>query len=90
MSTEGTTLHLDSEMEKVLQNREPVTRSRALMQRAGEKMGLPQHEIMELITPQQVIVFRIPCKILGRVVNFVGCLGLHNQGSSFPMRGSLR
>jgi len=79
----------DSEMENVLQNREPVTRSRALMQRGGERMGLPQHEIMELITPQQVTTFRIPCKILGKVVNFAGVLALHNNARG-PFKGGIR
>src|SRR5512138_2524736 len=78
-----------SEMENVLQNREPVTRSRALMQRAGERMGLPRHEIMELITPQQVTEFRIPCKILGKVINFVGVLALHNNARG-PFKGGIR
>lgn len=78
-----------SEMENVLQNCEPVTRSRALMQRAGEGLGLPQHEIMELVTPQQVTVFRIPCKILGKVVNFVGVLALHNNARG-PFKGGIR
>jgi glutamate dehydrogenase/leucine dehydrogenase len=79
----------DSEMENVLQNREPMTRSRALMQRAGERMGLPRHEIMELVTPQQVTTFRIPCKILGKVVNFVGVLALHNNARG-PFKGGIR
>lgn len=78
-----------SEMENVLQNCEPVTRSRALMQRAGEGLGLPQHEIMELITPQQVTTFRIPCKILGKVINFVGVLALHNNARG-PFKGGIR
>jgi glutamate dehydrogenase/leucine dehydrogenase len=78
-----------SEMENVLQNPEPVTRSRALMQRAGERMGLPQHEIMELVTPQQVTTFRIPCKILGKVINFVGVLALHNNARG-PFKGGIR
>ncbi len=79
----------DSEMENVLQNREPLTRSRALMQRAGERMGLPQHEVMELVTPQQVTAFRIPCKILGKVINFVGVLALHNNARG-PFKGGIR
>jgi glutamate dehydrogenase/leucine dehydrogenase len=78
-----------SEMENVLQNPEPITRSRALMQRAGERMGLPQHEIMELITPQQVTAFRIPCKILGKVINFAGVLALHNNARG-PFKGGIR
>jgi len=78
-----------SEMENVLQNREPVTRSRALMQRAGARMGLPRREIMELITPQQGTTFRIPCKILGKVINFVGVLALHNNARG-PFKGGIR
>ena len=79
----------DSEMENALQNQEPVTRSRALMRRAGQRMGLPQREVMELIMPQQVTVFRIPCKILGQVVNFVGVLALHNNARG-PFKGGIR
>lgn len=79
----------DSELENVLQNREPVTRSRALMHRAGDRMGLPHHQIMELITPQQVTTFRIPCKILGKVVNFAGVLALHNNARG-PFKGGIR
>lgn len=79
----------DSELENVLQNCEPVTRSRALMQRAGERLGLARREIMELVTPQQVTVFRIPCKILGKVVNFAGVLALHNNARG-PFKGGIR
>lgn len=78
-----------SELENVLQNCEPVTRSRALMERAGQRLGLAKHEIMELVSPQQVTVFRIPCKILGKVVNFVGVLALHNNARG-PFKGGIR
>jgi len=83
--------HFDfaSEFENVLQNPEPLTRSRAFMRRVGEKMGLPYHEIMELITPQQVTAFRIPCKIFGKIINFVGVLALHNNARG-PYKGGIR
>ena len=68
-----------TEMERVLQATEPPTRSGALMRAAAARMGIADEELHELINPQQVIVFRIPCKILGRVVNFWGCLALHNS-----------
>ncbi|MBM3890801.1 MAG: Glu/Leu/Phe/Val dehydrogenase, partial [Verrucomicrobia bacterium] len=55
----------------------------------GQRMGLPQHQIMELVTPQQVTTFRIPCKILGKVINFVGVLALHNNARG-PFKGGIR
>ena len=89
MSDNAARFDYESEMENVLQNREPMTRSRLLMERAGEALGLPRHEVMELITPQQVIAFRVPCKILGKVVNFWGVLALHNNARG-PFKGGIR
>jgi glutamate dehydrogenase/leucine dehydrogenase len=78
-----------SEMENLLQNVEPQTRSVWLMERAGERLGIPTQEIHELVAPQQVTAFRIPCKILGKVVNFWGCLSLHNSARG-PFKGGIR
>ncbi len=78
-----------SEMEVVLQNSEPETRSIWLMREAGKKMGLPCNELNELVAPQELRLFRIPCKILGQVVNFSGCLALHNSARG-PFKGGIR
>lgn len=82
-------LRFATEMEEVLEAASPRTRSVWLMQRAAARMGMPEEEVHELINPQQVIVFRIPCKILGRVVNFWGCLALHNSARG-PYKGGIR
>ncbi len=82
-------LDFDSEMEILLQTQRPLTRSALLMERAGTQMGLDKDAINELISPQQLIVFRIPCKILGQVVNFWGCLCLHNSARG-PFKGGIR
>lgn len=82
-------LQFRTQMESMLQNREPITRSIWLMNRVGERMGIPQPEIHELIAPQQITVFRIACKILGQVVNFWGCLALHNSARG-PFKGGIR
>jgi glutamate dehydrogenase (NAD(P)+) len=79
----------DSEMETVLQTAEPLTRSVWLMRRAGARLGIPKEDMHELIAPQQVSVFRISCKILGQVVNFWGCLALHNSARG-PFKGGVR
>ncbi len=78
-----------STMELLLQGHEPETRSKVLMQRAGQRMGLPREVIQELISPQEVHVFRVPCKILGKVVNFWGALALHNMARG-PYKGGIR
>jgi glutamate dehydrogenase (NAD(P)+) len=78
-----------SEMENILQTERPLTRSILLMDRTATKMGLSKDEVNELISPQQLIVFRTPCKILGRVVNFWGCLALHNSARG-PFKGGIR
>ncbi|MGQ9731457.1 MAG: Glu/Leu/Phe/Val family dehydrogenase [Candidatus Zipacnadales bacterium] len=78
-----------NEMEIILQTDEPITRSVWLMERAGVRLGIPREDIDELISPQQVTVFRIPCKILGKVINFWGCLALHNAARG-PFKGGVR
>ena len=79
----------NSEMETVLQCAVPQTRSVWLMYETGRRMGIPEGEIHELVAPQQVTMFRIACKILGQVVNFWGCLALHNSARG-PFKGGIR
>ena len=78
-----------SEMEAILQATEPVTRSVWLMERAGRRLGIRPEDVHELIAPQEVTIFRVPCKILGKVVNFWGCLAMHNSARG-PFKGGVR
>jgi len=78
-----------SEMEAILQATEPITRSVWLMERAGQRLGIRPEDVHELIAPQEVIIFRVPCKILGKVVNFWGCLAMHNSARG-PFKGGVR
>jgi len=82
-------IQFHTEMETLLQNEEPETRSVWLMHEAGYRLGMPHDEIHEMVAPQQVNIFRIPCKILGKVVNFWGCLALHNSARG-PFKGGIR
>jgi len=79
----------DTEMETVLQTREPMTRSVWLMGQAGKRLGIPERDVQELIAPEQINVFRIACKILGKVVNFWGCIALHSSARG-PFKGGIR
>ena len=88
----GAVMHsmpLETEMERILEAPSPETRSVWLMHRAAERMGIPEEDVHELINPQDVTIFRIPCKILGKVVNFWGCLALHNSARG-PYKGGVR
>ncbi len=78
-----------SEMEKVLETRQPLTRSRAMIEWAGRELGLAERDVAEIVSPQQVTTFRIPCKILGKVINFWGVLALHNSARG-PYKGGIR
>ncbi len=78
-----------TEMEHVLQAKAPQTRSVWLMERVAARMKMRREDIHELVNPQQVTVFRIPCKVLGKVVNFWGCLALHNSARG-PFKGGIR
>ncbi|NLI00599.1 MAG: hypothetical protein GX446_14025, partial [Chthonomonadales bacterium] len=80
---------VESTLENLVASREPVTRSRAFMERAGRHLGLDGPTIAELISPQEVRTFRLPCKILGKVIVLWGVLGLHNNARG-PFKGGIR
>jgi glutamate dehydrogenase/leucine dehydrogenase len=59
------------------------------MERAGRHLGLSDATIAELVSPQEVRAFRIPCKILGKVIVLWGVLALHNNARG-PFKGGIR
>jgi glutamate dehydrogenase (NAD(P)+) len=78
-----------SNMETLLQSEEPMTRSVQMMQRVGRRLSLDEAVVNELISPNEVIVFRIPSKTLGKVVIHWGCMALHNDARG-PYKGGIR
>jgi glutamate dehydrogenase/leucine dehydrogenase len=76
-------------LESIIGSGEPLTRSIALMERACRSRQLPPPVIANIIGPQEVRVFRLPCKILGKVVNLWGVLALHNNARG-PFKGGVR
>jgi len=78
-----------SRIEVLLQSIEPPTRSAVLMRRAGKRLGLERAVVDELVNPQEVIAFRLPCKILGKVIIFGGVMVLHNNARG-PYKGGIR
>lgn len=78
-----------SNMEALLESIEPETRSKVMMRRAGERLGYSAEVIDELINPQDVRLFRLPCKILGKVIVMRGVLSMHNNARG-PYKGGIR
>jgi glutamate dehydrogenase (NAD(P)+) len=76
-------------LEDVLESRQPLTRSIALMRRACESLGLSQVVVANLVSPQEVRVFRLACKTLGKIVTLWGVLALHNNARG-PFKGGIR
>ncbi|MCC6446710.1 MAG: Glu/Leu/Phe/Val dehydrogenase [Armatimonadetes bacterium] len=79
----------ESPLESLVSSQEPMTRSRVFMRRAGTHLGLNDKTIAELVSPQEVRVLRIPCKILGKVIVLWGVLALHNNARG-PFKGGIR
>ncbi len=52
-------------------------------------MGLDERIITELVSPQEVKIFRVPTKTLGRVIIHWGCMSLHNNARG-PYKGGIR
>ncbi len=78
-----------SEMEILIDSNEPLTRSKVFMHKAGEKMGLDRESIRELVTPQQVVILRLPVKFWGKVFVAWSCISLHNNARG-PYKGGIR
>jgi len=68
---------------------EPPTASRVLIEKAGKRLGLDDRAIEELVSPQEVILFRVPSKTLGKVITFWGVIALHNNARG-PFKGGIR
>jgi glutamate dehydrogenase (NAD(P)+) len=78
-----------SRMETLLRSDEPPTRTVLLMRRAGARLGLERGIVDELVNPQEIVAFRLPCKILGKVILFWGVMVLHNNARG-PYKGGIR
>lgn len=87
--THGSLSAADAPLEVVLVNREPESRSRLAMESAGAHLGWDPDTIAELVSPQEVRLLRLPCRILGKVIVFWGVVALHNNARG-PFKGGIR
>ncbi len=78
-----------SETEVLINNKEPLTRSKFFMLKVGENMGLDKPTIRDIINPQQIVILRLPVKLWGKVFVVWGCISLHNNARG-PYKGGIR
>ncbi|MBT9151602.1 MAG: Glutamate dehydrogenase [candidate division WS2 bacterium] len=76
-------------LEDIILQKEPLTRSRFLMEKVGRKMGWEKDIVRHIVDPQHIIILRLPVKSWGKVLNLWGCLVLHNN-SRGPYKGGVR
>lgn len=55
----------------------------------GRRLGLREEEIEAIVSPQEIRIFRLSCKILGKTINFPGIMCLHNDARG-PYKGGIR
>lgn len=65
------------------------TRSVYYIKSGGKRLGLREEEIEAIISPQEIRIFRLSCKILGKTLNFPGIMCLHNDARG-PYKGGIR
>lgn len=65
------------------------SRSTYYIRRAGLRLELREEEIEAILNPQEIRIFRLSCKILGKTVNFQGIMCLHNDARG-PYKGGIR
>jgi glutamate dehydrogenase/leucine dehydrogenase len=89
LATVGLMGNEKSRMEEVVQSEEPMTRSVKLIHDVGRRLSMDEMVVNELVSPQELVIFRIPSKTLGRVVIHWGCMALHNNARG-PYKGGIR
>ncbi|MCX7914559.1 MAG: Glu/Leu/Phe/Val dehydrogenase [Thermodesulfovibrionales bacterium] len=65
------------------------SRSVYYIKSGGKRLGLREEEIEAIVFPQEIRIFRLSCKILGKTVNFPGIMCLHNDARG-PYKGGIR
>jgi glutamate dehydrogenase/leucine dehydrogenase len=76
-------------VDHVLHSPLPETRTTVLMKRVGDRIGLSDSEVRELIAPAEIRVFRLSVTVGHEVLIFWGVLALHNMALG-PYKGGIR
>ena len=82
-------LHASIPIENILGKSERETRSIANIRQAGELLGIAREHIEDIISPQDIHVFRLHTNMLGEAITVWGCTAFHNKARGF-YKGGIR
>ena len=82
-------MKLGNQLEEYVQSREPETRSARLLEECAKRLRIKQDHLQEIVKPYTVFIQRLPVPILGRVVNIISGIVLHNRARG-PYKGGIR
>ncbi len=82
-------MKLGNKLEDYVQSKEPGTRSAVLLQESAQRLKIHKEALQQIIKPSTVYIQRLPVCIIGKVVNMMSGIVLHNRARG-PYKGGIR
>ena len=82
-------MKIGNKLEDYVRSAEPQTRSARLLHESARRLKIRDENVGEIIKPYTVYIQRLPVGILGRVVNMMSGIVLHNRARG-PYKGGIR
>ncbi|MCP4643474.1 MAG: Glu/Leu/Phe/Val dehydrogenase [bacterium] len=82
-------MNVGNRLEDYVQSKEPQTRSAMLLAESARRLKIGRDDLAEIVKPYTVYIQRLPVGILGRVVNVISGVVLHNRARG-PYKGGIR
>ncbi len=82
-------MKLGNRLEEYVGSKEPQTRSGMLLLESAKRLRISPEDVAEVIKPYTVYIQRLPVPIMGKVVNLISGIVLHNRARG-PYKGGIR
>ncbi len=82
-------MRLGNKLEEYVRSKEPQTRSGMLLLESARRLHIRPEDVAEIIKPYTVYIQRLPVPIMGKVVNLISGIVLHNRARG-PYKGGIR
>ena len=82
-------MKLGNKLEDYVRSKEPGTRSAVLLQESARRLKIHKEALQQIIKPTTVYIQRLPVCIIGKVVNMMSGIVLHNRARG-PYKGGIR
>lgn len=80
---------MENELFEMVKGYDSLSRSIVLINKAAKIIGLNKDDILEIIQPHDIRIYKLHVNILGKNFNIWGCTSLHNK-SRGPYKGGIR